>query len=103
MFIECPAMSYHAAVGRVIAHASSDQQRTVEPTSILVRAFEVDIGGPFVALQNREMRGAGIEPYIENVIFFAPSGRAARTFRVRRQKFFGGMLVPSVGAFAFEP
>ena len=48
------------------------------------------------------MRGAGFEPDVENIGFFSPLRGAARTLRPRRKKFFGGMRVPGVGAFAFE-
>src|SRR6267154_1078584 len=49
------------------------------------------------------MRGAGIEPDIQNVIFLAPLGFAARALSSGGQEFLGSVLVPSVRAFLFKP
>src|SRR5262249_50569990 len=74
-----------------------------EPAAILIRAFEVDVGGPLSAFEYRKVRGAGVEPDIENVVLLAPFHRAARAFRSSGQKLFRRMRVPGVGAFLFEP
>ena len=98
-------MRHHLPVRRGPARPDADQQRTVEPAAILVRAFEIHVRGPasgIVAREHREMRGAGIEPHIQNVGFLAPLRRAAGALRSRRQQFLGGMRVPGVRAFALE-
>src|SRR5258705_1006301 len=49
------------------------------------------------------MRGAGIEPDIQNVVFLAPLGCAAGALSSGGQEFLGSMLVPGVRAFLFKP
>src|SRR5208337_3258078 len=83
--------------------ADRDQQRTVEPPAILVWTFQIDIGGPLLTMENGEVRRAGIEPHVQNVVFLAPFGSAARAFCAGRQKFLGRMRVPRVCAFLLKP
>src|SRR5262249_17532950 len=73
------------------------------PATILVRPFKVDISGPLVAMKNGQVRRARVEPYVENVVFLAPLGLAARAFRSGGQQFFRRVFVPGVCAFFFEP
>src|ERR1700691_424995 len=52
--------------------------------------------------ENGQMRGAGFEPHVENVVFLTPLRNAAGAFHSGRKQLLGGMRVPGVGAFAFE-
>ena len=83
--------------------ARCDQQRTLEPATVLIGAFKVNIGGPFSAVKNGEIRRAGIEPNVENVVFLAPFSGSAGTLGAGGEQFFGSVLEPGVGAFFFEP
>src|SRR6266700_7575969 len=96
-------MGYDTAIRRGMAHTGRDQQRTMKPAAILVWSFEIDVSRPFFALQNREIRGAGIKPHIQNVVLFAKLRRTAGTFSPSRQEFFRRMFVPGVRAFLLEP
>src|SRR5258708_33834465 len=49
------------------------------------------------------MRGAGIEPDIQNVVFLAPLGSPAGALSSGGQELLGSVLVPSVRAFLFKP
>src|SRR6267378_798557 len=52
LFVERPAVGDHATIRRSVAHARGNQQRTVEPAAILIRAFEINVRGPLGALQH---------------------------------------------------
>src|SRR5713226_5556729 len=75
----------------------------MEPAAILIGAFEINVGGPLGALQHGEIRRAGIEPHIQNVVFLAPLRRPTRAPRACRQQFLRTVFVPGVGAFFFKP
>src|SRR5258708_28311072 len=49
------------------------------------------------------MRGAGIEPDMQKVLFLAPIGFAAGAVSSGGQEFLGSVLVPGVRAFLFKP
>ncbi len=77
--VERPAVREHVPVRRAIAHGDANQQRAVEPSAILVRPFEIHVRRPgkFLAvgietIEHRQMRGARIEPHIQNIGFLAP-------------------------------
>ena len=56
----------------------ASKQRGLEPAAMLVGAFEIEIGGPFqvfALFQHEGVRGAGVEPHIENVAHLLPLGR----------------------------
>ena len=103
MFVERPAVGDDAAIGRSVAHSGGHEQRTVEPAAILVWSFEINVRGPLRALQHGKIRGAGIEPHIQNVVFLPPFCRAAGASCAGRKPFFRRVLVPRVGAFPLEP
>ncbi len=74
----------------------------MEPPAVLVRAFQVQIGGPpalTARLQNRRVADAGLEPDIQDVLFFlkgVPSAFPAD--RARRHQILRRLLKPHVGA-----
>ena len=96
-------MRNHAFVRRVIPNADADQQRAVKPPAILIRAFQINVGGPFRTFQYRKMRRAGIEPHIENVVFLPPFRSAAGAFGSRGQQLFRRVLVPGVRTLFLKP
>ena len=55
------------------------------------------------AIEHRQMRGAGIEPHVQNVGFLAPARRAARTARARGQQLLRRVREPRVRALSREP
>ncbi len=85
LLVEGPAVGDHAAIRRSVADARRNKQRAVEPAAILIWAFEINVRRPFGALQHGQIRGAGIEPHIQNVVFLAPLRHAARARRVGGQ------------------
>jgi len=48
------------------------RSETVEPAAVLIGTFEINIGRPFITVENGKIGRAGIEPDVENVIFLAP-------------------------------
>ena len=92
------AVRQHRVVGRAAARAAAFQQRGMEPAAMLVGAFEIEDGRPFQVrplLQHEGMRGAGIEPDVEDVVDLLPFGRVvgiaeeallARPRRTRRRR-----------------
>jgi len=71
-FVQRPAVSDHAAIRRGIADPGRDQQGAVKPAAVLIRALKINVCGPLRAFQHGQVRRAGIEPDIENVVFLAP-------------------------------
>ena len=53
LLVERPAVRDDSAIRRRVARAGGHQQRAMEPAAILIRSFEVNIGGPFRAFQYR--------------------------------------------------
>ncbi len=93
-------------IGRAVAQAHADQQRTLEPAAILIAAFHVEIGRPAQAVflaKHREMARSGIEPDVENVVLFRKFRRAALLAdRPGGNEFSGGALEPDIGRVLFE-
>ena len=78
----------------------------MEPAAILVAAFQVHVGGPRqfgIVPEHGEMARPGVEPDVEDVVFFAEL-RRRRILRSRagRHQFGGGALVPDVGGVLGE-
>ena len=110
VLVERPAVREHLAVGRAAAHADANQQRAVEPAAILVRAFEVHVRGPGQfrvgrarRIEHRQMRRAGIEPDVENVVFLAPARGAAMRSACPAEAVPRACAEPGVGAFLSKP
>ena len=82
----------------------------MEPAAVLVRAFQIHIGRPGHLrircsgwVENGKMRGARIEPDVEDVVLFAPFLAAASANCAFGKQFLGGMRVPRIRSFALEP
>ena len=66
------AVGEHLIIGRAAAGDASFEQRGLEPAAMLVRSFEVEVGGPCEvrpapAFEHEGMGAAAIEPHVENV------------------------------------
>src|SRR5260370_41620423 len=81
LLVEGPAVGDHAFVRGLVLDSYRHKQRAVEPSTVLVGAFEIDIGGTPILSRpdqtifwrgNCEVGGARIRPDIGNVVLFAP-------------------------------
>ena len=66
------AVGQHRVIGRPAAGAAGFEQRRLEPAAVLVRAFEIEVGGPallgpFAAFEREDMGAAAVEPDVEDV------------------------------------
>ncbi len=93
-------MRQHGPVGRAAVGDDAGQQRAVEPAPVLVRAFQVQIGGPPLArLEHRGIAHPGFEPDVEDVALFLEIASAAvRAGRSGRQQVGRRPFEPDVGA-----
>ena len=71
-----------AAVRRGAVGHDADEQRRLEPPAVLVVRLEVEVGRPgqpgeAVVVAHREVRGAGVEPDVEDVALLLPRRAAA--------------------------
>ena len=85
----------HLPVGRHAIHGNGRLQRRLEPAAMLVRAFQIQIGGEAKALallQHGVMGDTGIEPHVQRVGDLAVLGRFGA------QQLFGAHLEPGVDA-----
>ena len=92
-------------IGRAAFDADADKERAVEPPSVLIMAFDVDIRGPgkVGSLAEHGMTRSRLEPDIEDVVFFRKlPGTALGAASLRGQKLRGAPLIPGVGAFTRE-
>ena len=86
--VDRESVRQHALVGCPAIHRHRAQQRRLEPTTVLVRAFEVQIGGKhqFLArLQHTGMGDAGVKPDVQGIGHFLIAGRvlAEQVFRLQ--------------------
>ena len=102
--VERETVGQHRFVGRASAGAAGLEQRGVEPAPVLVGAFEIERRRPGlrrVALEHVGMRGAGVEPHVEDVArLFVVRGVATGTEearRVRREPDVGAVFRHRVG------
>ena len=66
-------MGQNGLIGCPIARTHCRQEGTVEPSAVLIAAFQVKVGGPSQVrplLKHGRMAHSGIKPHIENVGFF---------------------------------
>ena len=82
-------------VRRTTVNRAAGQQRTLEPATMLVGAFEVHVGrilavSEMRATHHREVGGAGIEPHVERVLHLdvLVGIHAQQLFRVEREPGF---------------
>ena len=106
LFVERPAIGGDRAIGSLVAGADGAQQGRMEPSAVLVAAFEIEIGGPgqagFVA-EHGGVAASGLEPDIQNVRLFCELRIAALgAFGSGRDQGVGLRCVPGVGAAARE-
>ena len=114
VLVEHEAVREHDVEGRPPARAAGFEQRGLEPAAVLVRTFEIHHGvGPAVLLaldpgergkmlgvfQHERVRGAGIEPDVENVVDLLPLVGIVVGLEETRG---GAGRVPGVGAFLLE-
>ncbi len=63
-------MGEHLLIGRPPARGATFKQRRLKPSAMLVRALEIEIGGPFQFIALFEHKGMGdatIKPDVQNV------------------------------------
>ena len=104
--VEHPAVGQNLPVRRRAVRDQSQQQRAVKPPTVLVAAFEVNVGRPGDVRPVAEHCGVtrpGIEPHVQDVRFLAQFRVAALgTLRSPRQEILSRVRVPGVGAFLLE-
>jgi hypothetical protein len=75
--VESPAVRGAGPIGCGAAQTDADEQRAVEPATILIAAFKIEIGRPrepVFGVQGGKVAGAGIEPDVQNVVLFGEVG-----------------------------
>ena len=104
--VEHPARCHHLSVGGRAARAQRQQQRALEPASVLVSAFKIEVRGPGKvrpAPQHRQVTRSGIEPHVEDVLLLSqPRFAAGGTLRARARQVLDRVCVPGVCAFPAE-
>ena len=109
VFVNGEAAAHDALVGRLAKRARAQQKRALEPTAMLVGAFEVHIGRPTqviglgAVLQHAHVRHARLPPYVKDIFLgHNVSAAALRAARALGQVFLGLLREPCVGAFGVE-
>ena len=110
-FVHCLAVAiYHPTVGqnslvrslRLAASTDGSQQRGLEPSAVLIRAFQIQIGRPNVfilILHHRKVRGAGVKPTVQSIgLLHEVNAAAMGAGKALGQKLCGTLFVPHVGA-----
>ena len=97
-------MGEHGAIGRAPDGAAGLQHRGMEPSPVLVGAFQVKIGDPIRAAilavaQDESMGGAAVEPHIENVKDLIPR---LGVIAIAQEARLGTGLIPRIGPFGLE-
>ena len=99
-------MRKHALVGGAPTSGYRGEQGGVEPTSVLVAAFEVKIRPPAQAaiqLDHAGMADAGVKPDIQDIFLFGKLlSSTPRTTQIGRSKFGGGPDKPGIRPLLFE-
>ena len=70
LLIEHEAVGENGVIGRAATGADPDQQRGMEPATVLVRAFEIQVGRPLqlrALFQHKAMGSAAVEPDLDHV------------------------------------
>src|SRR5690606_14698510 len=84
------------------ARAAGFEQRGMEPAAMLVGAFEIDVRRPLEVrpvLEREGMRGAGIEPDVEDVPDLRPAVLVVAAFQ---EPLLGAFRKPGISAFLLE-
>ncbi len=94
-------MRDHVAVRRAAQCATGLQERGMEPPSVLVRAFHIDVGDAvfgavFAVAQNKGMGGVGIEPHIQNVKHLII---IIGVHVIAQETLLGSLRIPTIGTF----
>src|SRR5260370_837157 len=72
--VERPSGGSRASIRRSALQRDRDQQRALEPSTVLIASFQIHVGGPgqiVLGRQDSKMTGTGIEPDVEDVAFLA--------------------------------
>ena len=102
--IDDEAVRQQRLVRRAAIDGAASQERALEPATMLVRTFKVEIGREHALLgvratHHREMRRAGIEPDVERVAHLAVLGRfvTEQLLRIEREPAFDTGLFDALG------
>ena len=104
------AVGEDCLVGGIAVDGNGAEEGGVEPAAVLVGAFQIEVAGIFHAFpflvgiaEDAVPGGAGVKPYVHNVLFLVEMGAAAvGAFEAFRQQFFCAMGPPCIGAFFFH-
>ena len=99
--VQHEAMGQQSLEGRAAAGADGLEQAGLEPAAVLVAAFEVEVGGPWLAaaLEGEAVGAAAFEPDVDDVHHLLVFGRVAL---VAEEAGGGTGLVPGVGTLFGE-
>ena len=102
-----PTVCQHLAVGSSLSFgADRRQQRGLEPATVLVAAFQIDIRRPthsLAVLQHGKVRGTGVKPTVQRIGFLCKRTAAAEgAGSALGQNLRRLMRKPAVGAFLCE-
>ena len=82
-----------------------DKQRALEPSAVLVAAFDIHIGGPeaLVALHSSIVGGTGVKPAVQRVSFLGEVRAAAMgAYEALREKIGSIQIKPGIAALLFK-
>ncbi len=102
LFVERPSAGCDHAIGSAAFVADGAEQGRMEPSAVLVAAFEIQIGGPGqvrLVTKDSGVARSRLEPHVENVGFlFKLRAAAVRTFVPVRKNRIRLRRVPRIGA-----
>ncbi len=99
-----PAVSEDLLIRSALSRRSDcREQRRLEPASVLIRAFEIEVARPFYIFYYRSVRRTGVKPAVERVRFFCKvSASAFGAYEVFGNEFFRAQVKPGVRALLAE-
>src|SRR5688500_15085617 len=98
-------MRDHLLERRTPHHAGPDQKRGLEPAAVLIMPLDVDRDRPTKlrsAFAHCQMRGAGVEPDVENVELLPERAGATLTGVAVGEKIRCRSIEPRIGSFSAE-
>ncbi len=98
--IHCPPMCKNRLIGCLAFTGNGCEKGGLEPTAVLVSAFQIQIRRPFeirTGFQHRRVGRAGIKPNVHNVFFFSKMTSAAvGAFRALGQNLIRTVGIPCI-------
>ena len=101
-----PAMGEALFIGSTHTERTNRyKQRALEPSAVLVAAFDIHIGGPeaLITLHSSIVGGTGVKPAVQCVGFLGEVRAAAMgAYKALREKIGSIQIKPGIAALLFE-